>query len=378
LSGPAVASVCACPFCNAQGQTLTADVNQASMVLFGTLANSRLDVGGGQGSTDLEIEAVIKKHDILGNKKVISLPRYVPPGDTKTKFLVFCDVFKDKIDPYRGIPVKDNGDIVKYIQGALGVKDKDIGARLRFFFDYLDNADLEVSNDAYKEFAYADYKDYRDMAKKLPADKIAKWLQDPDTPTFRYGLYASMLGHCGTDKHADLLRKMLDDPQKQLNSGVDGVLAGYTLLKPKEGWAFIRGIFKDSSKEFLLRYAALRTARFFWDSRPDVVDRKELIDGVCSLLDQGDVADLAIEDLRKWKRWEVADRVLGLYDKKTHDIPIVRRAILRYALVCSDKKAAELIERVRKQDPELIKDIEELLKLETPGGAPVKPPAAGK
>ena len=32
----------ACPFCSMQGQTLTADVNQASMVLFGTLANAKL------------------------------------------------------------------------------------------------------------------------------------------------------------------------------------------------------------------------------------------------------------------------------------------------------------------------------------------------
>ena len=56
--------------------------------------------------------------------------------------------------------------------------------------------------DAYKEFANADYKEYRPMAKNLSADKLAKWLQDPDTAQFRFGLYASLLGHCGTEKHA--------------------------------------------------------------------------------------------------------------------------------------------------------------------------------
>ena len=35
-------------------------------------------------------------------------------------------------------------------------------------------------------------------------------------------------------------RNMVDDPQKRLTSGIDGVLAGYTMLKPKEGWAAIR------------------------------------------------------------------------------------------------------------------------------------------
>jgi hypothetical protein len=357
-----------------QGQTLTGEVNQASLVLFGTLANAKLNLGAGgfeQGSTDLQIEAAIKKHEILGDKKVVTLPRYVPTDKNTSKFLIFCDVFKGKIDPYRGIPVKSDSDIVKYLQGALAVKDKDVSKRLRFFFDYLDNAEVEIANDAYKEFGNADYKDYREMAKDLPADKIAKWLQDPATPAFRHGLYASMLGHCGSDKHAEALRKLLDDAQKQASTGVDGLLAGYTMLKPKEGWAYIRDILKNSKKEFMLRYAALRAIRFLWNSRPDLVPEKDLVEGVTILLEQGDMADLAIEDLRLHRCWDVADRVLELYGKKSHDVPIIRRYIVRYALSCPKKEAAEFVATVRKKDPEMVKDIEELLK-ETPAPPPPK------
>src|SRR5262245_5151331 len=100
----------ACPFCGAQGQTLTMDVNQASMVLYGTLANAKLDPNNdfGQGTTELHIEAVIKKHEILGDKKMVLLPRYVPTDKNgKAPFLIFCDVFKGKIDPYRGVPVQE-------------------------------------------------------------------------------------------------------------------------------------------------------------------------------------------------------------------------------------------------------------------------------
>jgi hypothetical protein len=357
----------ACPFCSMQGQTLVTDVSQASMVLYGTFTNARLDANGdaGQGSTDLEIEAIIKKHEILGNQKTVTLPRYVPTSkDNKTKFLVFCDVFKGKIDPYRGIPVQADGDIVKYLKGALEVKDKPVGERLRYYFDYLDNKEIEISNDAYKEFGNASYQDYHELAKKLPADKIARWLEDPNTPAFRYGLYASMLGHCGADKDAAMLRKMLDDPQKKVTSGVDGMLAGYTMLKPKEGWTYIHDILKDPSKDFMRRYAALQSARFFWDSRPDVVDKKDIAETVTQLLDQSDICDLAIEDLRKWKRWECMDKVLELQSKKSHDIPIIRRAILRFALSCPDARATAFVDQWRKRDPETVKDIEELLKLE--------------
>jgi hypothetical protein len=353
------------------GQTLTDDVNQASMVLYGTLTNAQqggADFSG--GSTDLIIEAIVKRHDILGDKKptqTITLPRYVPLPDknAKVKYLIFCDVFKGKIDPYKGMPMKSD-DIVKYLSGALALKNKDVGSRLRFFFDFLDNPDIELSNDAYKEFGNADYKDYREMAKTLPPEKVVKWIEDPNTPTFRYGLYASILGHCGKPEHGDVLRKMLEDPQKRVSTGVDGILAGYAMLKPKEGWQYIRGILGDPKKEFMLRYAGLRAARFFWESRPDIVDKKELKEGICLLLDQSDIADLAIEDLRKWKTTDVLGRVLSLNDKPSHNIPIVKRAILRFALTCQDQApAAEFVKAERIKDAERVKDVEELLKLES-------------
>src|SRR5260370_9347828 len=156
-------SAFACPFCSMQGQTLTGEVNQASMVLFGTLANAKRNADGfDQGSTDLQIEAVIKKNDILADKKVVTLPRYVPSDKTNSKFLIFCDVFKGKIDPYRGVAVKGYTDIVKYLQGALGVKDKDLPARPRFFFGFLYNAAMQIPNAAHKDFGHTHHKHHRD------------------------------------------------------------------------------------------------------------------------------------------------------------------------------------------------------------------------
>ncbi len=364
----------ACPFCTMQGQTLTQEVNQASMVAFGTLANAKLAAGGdefGGGTTDLLVEAVIKPHADFADKKVLTLPRYVPPDqNSKYKYLVFFDVFKGKLDPYRGVVISGKSDLPKYLKGALDVKDKKVEERLRFFFDYLDNEDVEISNDAYKEFGNSDYKDFKAMAKDLPAEKVVKWLQDPKTPGFRYGLYASMLGHCGKAEHAAVLKGMLEDPEKRVGSGIDGILAGYAMLQPKEGWSYLRGVLKDEKKDFMFRYAALRAVRFFWDSRPDeVLPKKELLDGACELLPQSDIADLAIEDLRKWKQWDVADKVLALAGKESHDIPIIRRSILRYALRCPKPEAAKFVDSVKAKDPQLVKDAEELLSLEDPAPA---------
>lgn len=363
------ARVAACPFCASQGQSLTGEVGQASMVLFGKIVNK--DEKGGEGTSELVVEKVLKDHEWRKGRTRISLPRYIP--DTANyKFLVFCDVFKDKVDPYKGLPVALNSDIAKYLQGALALKDAKPAKRLRFFFDYLDNKDPEISNDAFKEFANADYRDYSPMAKDLPPDRIAKWLKDKTTPSFRFGLYGSLLGHCGKKEHAGLLRKLLDDPDHRLSSGVDGVLAGYVMLEPKEGWKYLKDILADGRKDFLLRYASLRTMRFLWTYRTDLVSKKELAGGAALLLKQSDIADLAIEDLRKWACWDMADRVLGLENSKAYEVKIIRRAILRYALSCKGSVAATAyVAKERKKNAEEVQEAEELLKLDD---MPVTPP----
>ena len=364
-----------CPFCTQQGQTLTGDVNQASLVLFGSLENPK---GGAADNTDLTVEQVVKPNEGFKVPGKLSLGRYVEiPGTEKVKGLVFCDVFKGKVDPYRLTVVKDGSDLPKYLRGALDLKDSKPAERLKFFFNYLDNADAEVSNDAFKEFANAPYKDIREAAAGLSGERVARWLNDKDTPPFRIGSYASLLGHCGKPKDADLLRALLDDPEKRVTSGVDGILAGYTMLRPKEGWEYVRALLKDPSRDFMLRYAGLRAARFFWDYRTDLVGKKELAEGVAQLLDQSDISDLAIEDLRKWGRWELAGRVLAVRDTKAYEIPVVRRAVLRYALTCKDNAAAAAhVADQRKKDAQGVADAEELLKLEAGAGAAPAPTAS--
>lgn len=354
----------ACPFCSEErGPTLVGDFNQATMVLVGTFSNPMIGKGGLEdGTTEFHIEQVLKTHDVIKDKKKITLPRYLP--NAKNKFVVFCDVYKGNIDPYRGVEIPDKSELVKYLTGAVQLKDKAASDRLRYCFDFLNSPEFDVAIDAYREFAKADYKDYMDMAKKLPADTIAAWLKDPKTPPYRYGLYASLLGHCGKEEHAKLLRTMIDDPEKRKGSGIDGLLAAYLMLQPKEGWSYLTTLLKDSNQEFLFRYAGLRTLRFLWDQRPDLVGKKELVQGMALVLQQSDMADFAVEDLRKWHRWEMTDQILDLYGKKTHDIPVIRRAILRFALQSPEARATAFVREQRKRDSEWVKDTEELLKLE--------------
>jgi hypothetical protein len=370
----------ACPFCNAGRQTLTQEAAQATLILFGTPTNPQVNPNGQfQGTTDLEIQTVIKPHPFIAGKKVVTINRLIAiDKENPKKYLVFCDVYQGKLDPYLGIPVDPNSKVAEYLKGAMEVKDKPAPERLAFFYKYLDNSDVSLSDDAYQEFANADYKDYKPLAQKVSADQLVKWLKDESTPVSRFGLYGSMLGHCGAAKHAKVLRDMLDDPNKRFSTGIDGMLAGYVMLQPKEGWAYVSGMFKDKDKEFLIRYAALRTARFMYEFRPDVIAKDEIVSGVAQMLTQDDICDLVIEDLRKWQQWALAGKILALWDLKTHEAPIIRRSILRFALQCPPEKcpkAPEFVAAQRKRDADWVKDVEELLQLETMPPKKVEAPA---
>jgi len=360
----------ACPFCGEGGKTLTQWGNDAPLIVFGKLANANED----KDTTDLIIEEVVKDDEIRGKKTTLTLARYVDLSllEDKDRYLVFCDTYNGKFDAFKGVQSKKGSKLPEYLRGALKMKDKPITDRLRYFFDYLHSSEVTVSSDSYFEFANAAYADLRPMAKDLPATKIVKWLKDPETPALRLGLYGLLLGHCGSEKDGATLRALLDDPDRRSGSGIDGMLASYVLLEPKAGWKYLQDALKNTKEDFLFRYNALKAVRFLYEYRTEVA-KADLQGAICVLLSQEDVADLAIEDLRKWQCWDKADKVLAVAGTELNKVPIVRRAVLRYCLQCKDSEAArEHVAKVRKNDPDAVSQAEELLKLESEG-KPKKP-----
>jgi hypothetical protein len=393
LLAPAIVSVAllnftppaaACPACGPpSGQTLTSEVAQADFILYGTLGNQKLDPkdpNSTKGTTDITIEAVVKSHALVKDKKVFTIPRYVPPDPKPYKYMVFFNVVNGDIDPYRGVAVATDSKLPEYVKGALEVRQKDIVTRLKYFFDYLESNEIEISADAYNEFAVAEYKEVAEVAPKLPADTVLKWLKDPNTRASRYGLYGLLVGHSGKAENAKALRTLLDDPERKFSSGLDGMLMGYTLLDKKAGYEYTMKLLSDSNSEFLVKHAALKTLRFFWEYRPDVLTKKEILDGMAVLMGHPDIADMPVDDLRKWHAWEMTPTVLHLATIESHNsLPINRRAILKFAIAASwaDPKnaaAVEFVEKARKADPDRVKLIEDLLKDEMkPAPKPPEP-----
>jgi hypothetical protein len=361
--------VLACSLCGggANRQTLRQEAAQAKLVLYGTLSNPRLNAPGtvaaGDGLTDLQIDHVLKRDPFLGQKKTVELPRYVPVNPKEPpKFLVFCDVYNGRLDPYRGLPVRSAA-IVTYLQGALALDPNDRPQALLYFFNHLDDAEPEIAADAFLEFARASDREVGQVAAKLAPDKFRNLLQAPTTPPERIGLFGFLLGACGKDQDAALLLRLVQNPTAQTLQGLSGLLSGYVELRPREGWELAWRMLRDDKRPFEERLAALRLLRFYHGWKPEE-SRANVLRGLGYLLPQGDLADLAVEDLRRWRCWDLTADVLAQYGKKSHDAPIMRRAIVRYTLSCPRPEAARFLATVRRQEPELVRDVEESLQFE--------------
>ncbi|GIW80964.1 MAG: hypothetical protein KatS3mg105_2771 [Gemmatales bacterium] len=126
---------------------------------------------------------------------------------------------------------------------------------------------------------------------------------------------------------------------------------------PLRDGKLVNELLRDPKKPFTERFAVIRALRFFYNWKPDKY-KKQVLAALQLVLQQGDIADLAIEDLRRWKLWDLTDQVLSKYGKKSHDVPVVQRSIIRYALSCPLPEAKHFVAEVRRRNPDLVRDLE--------------------
>jgi hypothetical protein len=345
----------ACSFCggNPAGRsTLREEYSAAAAVVVGTLKNPQLGSDPTTGTTEFHFTAILKNNAIIEKRAVIVLPKYVPAGEV----VIFFADRKGEPDPVR--TQTSNAAIANYLAGTAKIDGKDIAGRLGFAFKHLDSGDETVADDAFMEFAKASDADILKAKAHLDATKLKLMLKNPKTPAGRLGVYALLLGLCGEKTDAAVLAGMLHG---KLDSSLGGILTGMTLLDANAGWPTIAAILCDTKRDFGERLSARSAVQYFHATR--LAESKAAITATYkALLQEWEIADLAIEDLRRWQLWELTPDVLKLYGAPKYTAKVMRNAILRYALSCPEAAAKEFIAAMRKQDAAMVGDIEERLK----------------
>jgi hypothetical protein len=355
-----------CSYCDPSNQKLQSfrqEARTSKFVVVGTLANPRLV--GDNGVTDLNVETVCKDDPALGKRKTLTLPRWIPVDAKKPpRVLAFFDVYEGKLDPFRAVTLHGTA-VTEYLKAALALDDRDRVASLLFYFGHLDSPDPEVASDAYLEFAKATDQEIGAVGPKLDPVKLRKLITDPKTPPERLGLLAFLLGACGTKNDADTLARLVEKSDERTAAALSGLLGGLIEIRPEDGWKWTTAILEDPKRPYQDKLAALGTLRFFHAYRP-VEYRKPILTGMAAVVSRGDMADMAIEDLRRWHWWDLTKSILGEYNKPTHAAPLVKNAILRYALTSPDADSATFVKAVEAREPAAVREVRESLEFERP------------
>ncbi len=355
----------ACTFCDGglRGrQTIRLHHAGAKVVLAGQLRNPRFDPATNGGTTEFHVTVVLKDDPARGGRTVLTLPKYLPViGNTPPDYLVYCDVVNGALDPTYGLGAP--AALVEYAKGAAAATDPDPAKQLAFFFRHLDHPHPAVAADAFLEFARAADADILKAAPGFDRAKLRTLIGDANTPVERLGVFSFLLGACGTADDAAFLAAMLTPTPTpdRASAAFGGLLAGYILLKPQDGWAFAATVLADGKRGYSERLSTVSTVRFFQATRP-AESRPHVLRCCAALLPCGDLADQAVEDLRRWGYWDLTGSVLAQFGKESHAAPIVRRAIVRYALTCPADDARRFVAAVRQSDPRLVGDVEEMLR----------------
>jgi len=352
----------ACTFCSGpirSQPTLRMRYAAAKVVALGTLKNPRFDPNTDRGFTDFQFGTVLKDDPARKNAKSLTLPQYLPViGDTPPDYLLFSDAVDGKLEPQPGLASRPA--VVEYLRAAAALDPKEPAKALAFFFRHLDSADAAVSGDAFLEFARASDAEILQAAGAFDSAKVRKLIADPDSPVERLGVYAFLLGSCGKRDDAAFLAALLKQnplPERTA-SAFGGLLAGYILVDAKEGWPLAASILADERRGISLRLSVIGTVRFFQATR-GADCRAEVLRCFAALLPCGDLADQAVDDLRRWGWWDLTTDVLAQYAKPTHAAPLVKRGLVRYALQCPKDEAKTFVAGLREKDPKLVKDVED-------------------
>lgn len=373
LGAALAAPLAACSLCGIpiKRDTLGQEYERASLVLLGRITASRLSMDPlalpGAGSSDFEVDKVFKAPPDAPALKKLDLPGYIPILDKPPRYVFFCSVDKGKPTPLHGREVRSDA-LLEYLTGAATARaKKDRAQALLFHARYLDHADDMLAEDAFMEFAKSADAEVAQAAVRLDPAFFRKLIDNPRTPPERLSLFCFLLAGAGDPAQAEFLKSLLDHRTPRIDEAIDGVLCGYIALRPKEGWAALNRLLCDPKQPFKVRHNALRAVRFYHNWKPKEAHRETL--AALKGLIETDLIDLAVEELRRWQAFDFSTLIYKQYARAGFDAPIIRRSIIRYALVArrqSDQRdlAQRFLDNLPAKDRDIVREIEDSLAAE--------------
>ncbi len=242
----------------------------------------------------------------------------------------------------------------------------DAAKRLAYFVPYLEHADRLLAEDAYLEFAHAPYDVVAQAAVWVDAERLRGWIQSPDVPDERKGLYGLLLGLAGDEtdrvRNAQRLREEIERPALDLRAGFDGMLAGYLLLEGEAGLEMVeaRILGNKQAAEGDVRHAV--AALRFHQIHARRISHERLGKAFALLLDRPGFAAEVIGDLARLRCWDMLAQVVGKFGDEHAQDAAVDRAVIGYLLACPLDEASRALAELRRRHPRRVAEAEAVLR----------------
>ena len=354
-----------CPFCPPVSSTLTEDFEKARIVVLAEW--DQLKQTEEKYETTFRVIKVIRGDQSLLESKNQILIDEDYQGKKGDLFLLFSGD-QEELSWDNVIPVSETS--YQYILQAPGLE-SETKVRLKYFIRFLEFPESLLANDSFSEFAQASFEDVASLVDQYPVDKLRNWIKDKEVPVTRIGLYALMLGLSGNENDAEILKQRMSNLDSDFQIGLDGLMAGYVLLKGNEGLNYLNEKYlsrKDASSSET--YAAMKALRFLYQYASDRVDREQVKASMRLMLDRSAMTELVIIDLTRWKDWSLSGQLMKMYSQPEHDNRQTRRAILRHLLLFREQKPSdpslkevdEFLLKAQESDPKAYREAELLLK----------------
>lgn len=364
--------VVACPFCSAQSQTLSEEMNTMDAVVLATLEElpppaKKDDPGSEVPKAKFKITEVLKGQSLVAKTPVIETVYF---GDGKKgKLFLVMGVGPENIQ--WSTPLQVSPTVHKYLL-QLPKLPKDGADRLVFFQNHLEDSEDLLARDSYDEFAKAPYQAVKDLKPRMKREQLVGWIKNPDVPTSRRRLYFTMLGVCGEAADIPMLKEMILSTDRKQRAGLDALVACYLILTGPEGMKLVEETFlKNTKAEYADTYAAIMALRFH-ATDTNIIPKERLLEGFRHMLERPQLADLVIPDLARWEDWTCMERLVELFKKADEKTSWVKVPVVNYLRACPLPIAKDYIKELEKLDPESVKRAHTFFPLPS-GTAPASP-----
>jgi hypothetical protein len=394
-----VGVVQACPFCNAAMQTLSQELESASVALIAVLEKPMPLTGLDDPATaesaaaTFRVVQVLRGGEFLKGAKTIEVVYFGEEAPDKEFFITGLAgvTGPDTLDWTNPIPLSlIAADYIRKLP-TVPVEGAD---RLAFFQEYLRSDDPLLMQDSYDEFARSPYAALIALEPRMNRGKLVEWINDSQVGPASRRLFLTMLGICGkTDDVAmlealmnyDYLRmqpgiaaalaasmavgpnvgaglvdEMIHTEERRRRESLDALVACYLKLKGPDGMALVEELFLKNPKVDYTQLHSVIMALRFHGEETDVIPKERLLESMRLVLDHHDLADQVITDLTRWEDWEIMPRLVEMF-KESEEGDWIRQPVAAYLLVAEEQEgnvgeqATAAIAELETLDPETVK-----------------------